>query len=279
MSPLLPLVTDTRTRLQNVPGCWQCDNLGLFFRATVRLPTFAKPPFVSRHENAGAFLSTLQTLNTGNRNFSKLCRSSAPPCVLCSLGLLGWRNQSKVRSLGSKLCKFVNLCRYSSCRSFRGMGGGGGVAATDTQISTSELTKDLIIPAKLLISRARSKKFNNFLDQGICSILLTLQCSLVSSLEVIYNEFIHCKISKQRENQQTSTINISFNSNNSTQTQISTHAALSYLEVEVAGLLCVAWVGGVGLVGRVVGPVVVVFHHTHAHCYSNNNNSSGYCSL
>ena len=36
------------------------------------------------------------------------------------------------------------------------MGGGGGVAATDTQISTSELTKDLIIPAKLLISLARN---------------------------------------------------------------------------------------------------------------------------
>ena len=275
MSPLLPLVTDTRTRLQNVPGCWQCDNLGLFFRATVRLPTFAKPPFVSRHENAGAFLSTLQTLNTGNRNFSKLCRSSAPPCVLCSLGLLGWRNQSKVRSLGSKLCKFVNLCRYSSCRSFRGMGGGGGVAATDTQISTSELTKDLIIPAKLLISRTRSKKFNNFLDQGICSILLTLQCSLVSSLEVIYNEFIHCKISKQRENQKTSTyLSIATIAHRHKYLHM---PRLSYLEVEVAGLLCVAWVGGVGLVGRVVRPVVVVFHHTHAHCYS--NNSSGYCSL
>ena len=81
-----PLVTDTRDGLQNVPGCWQCDNLGLFFRATVRLPTFAKPPFVSRHENAGAFLSTLQTLNTGNRNFSKLCRSSAPPVCSARLG-------------------------------------------------------------------------------------------------------------------------------------------------------------------------------------------------
>ena len=169
-----------------------------------KIANFRKAALCFKTRKCRSFLSTFQTLNTGNRNFSKLCRSSAPPCVLCSLGLLGWRNQSKVRSLGSKLCKFVNLCRYSSCRSFRGMGG-GGVAATDTQISTSELTKDLIIPAKLLISRARSKKFNNFLDQGICSILLWLQCSLVSSLEVIYNEFIHCKISKQRENQQKST--------------------------------------------------------------------------
>ena len=49
-----------------------------------------------------------------------------------------------------------------------GGGGGGGVGwgggtATNIQISTPQLTKDLIIPAKLLISPVH-KKFNNFLD-------------------------------------------------------------------------------------------------------------------